>query len=458
MSLAAAQLDQASITTILNIHNQWRADPTSVGALAPATTIPALKWNATMARDIQTHVSKCSNTWSPAALKSQVSEWSFGIAPNFDAAQILNWIAEGAPAFDFTLKACPSGNYSCSMWAQAVWATSTQIGCGMAQCSGYYYLYCDYKTPGGYRNKNPYTPKNLPTPTPTSTPATTGSTVSTTSSTTSTTKPATTSSTTSTTSTTKPATTSSTTTSTTSTTRPATTSSTTTTTTPATTTSAGATSGTPTPTPNAGGSIDWRSFSTPVRNQGQCGDCYLFAAVANIEARAVIYKGANKDTFNLAEQDALNCISNGCNGGWPTSVYTTFAKNGIAYESTYPYTETQSTCTNDLSVARWKWAGYSENTGTTKAAFINALKTGPFAAALYVDDAFQNYKSGVFSCPQAYTSINHAITVTGYDAAGDYWIIKNSWDTWWGESGYIRLTASNDNCNMLKYAGSYVNY
>ena len=47
------------------------------------------------------------------------------------------------------------------------------------------------------------------------------------------------------------------------------------------------------------------------------------------------------------------------------------------------------------------------------------------------------------------TSINHAVVLIGYGtdlATGkDYWLVRNSWGTSWGEAGYIRLlrTAAN---------------
>merc|ERR1712189_30126 len=38
--------------------------------------------------------------------------------------------------------------------------------------------------------------------------------------------------------------------------------------------------------------------------------------------------------------------------------------------------------------------------------------------------------------------VNHAVTLVGYGtdpAEGDFWLVKNSWGTSWGEGGYIRL-------------------
>ena len=45
-------------------------------------------------------------------------------------------------------------------------------------------------------------------------------------------------------------------------------------------------------------------------------------------------------------------------------------------------------------------------------------------------------------CLKTYGTINHAVTLIGYGAytnGTEYWIIKNSWDTWWGDKGYCKM-------------------
>merc|ERR1712187_1037583 len=39
-------------------------------------------------------------------------------------------------------------------------------------------------------------------------------------------------------------------------------------------------------------------------------------------------------------------------------------------------------------------------------------------------------------------AIDHAVLAVGYDT--DYWLIRNSWGSSWGEGGYIRLTRNAD--------------
>ena len=55
---------------------------------------------------------------------------------------------------------------------------------------------------------------------------------------------------------------------------------------------------------------------------------------------------------------------------------------------------------------------------------------------------FQLYKSGLFDSAECGTDIDHATLVVGYgtdDNDNEYWIMKNSWGTVWGEEGYMRI-------------------
>lgn len=66
---------------------------------------------------------------------------------------------------------------------------------------------------------------------------------------------------------------------------------------------------------------------------------------------------------------------------------------------------------------------------------------------MYVPTSFSSYTSGVYSlCPNftaSYAAINHAVVIVGMDANKNY-IIKNSWGTNWGDSGYATVSATND--------------
>ncbi len=64
-----------------------------------------------------------------------------------------------------------------------------------------------------------------------------------------------------------------------------------------------------------------------------------------------------------------------------------------------------------------------------------------------MESGFYTYSSGIYSCPvdsaTAYANINHAVELVGMDCDGNY-IVKNSWDTTWGDSGFATVDKDND--------------
>lgn len=71
---------------------------------------------------------------------------------------------------------------------------------------------------------------------------------------------------------------------------------------------------------------------------------------------------------------------------------------------------------------------------------------------------FFSYTSGVYSPSGCTDRVNHAMVVEGYKWTGalstSYWIVRNSWGSGWGESGYVRIRMTGDNagpCQMQTY-------
>jgi len=71
-----------------------------------------------------------------------------------------------------------------------------------------------------------------------------------------------------------------------------------------------------------------------------------------------------------------------------------------------------------------------------------AVAQQPVSVSIEADKAvFQQYKSGIFDNSGCGTNLDHATLVVGYGSENgqEYWIMKNSWGTVWGEEGYMRL-------------------
>ena len=62
----------------------------------------------------------------------------------------------------------------------------------------------------------------------------------------------------------------------------------------------------------------------------------------------------------------------------------------------------------------------------------------------------RNYTSGVFVDKTGRVELDHDISVTGWgeENGTKYWIIRNSWGSYWGEGGNFKLIRGINNLNV----------
>ena len=188
--------------------------------------------------------------------------------------------------------------------------------------------------------------------------------------------------------------------------------------------------------PSINGDIDWttKGVVSPVKNQGNCGSCWAFSAVATLESFSLM-KG---QAITLSEQQLVDCSkkygNDGCNGGYNYQGLAYVKDNGITTGAAYPYVAKTQTCKSDGG--SFKISGVSVAKGCP--AVLAALASRPLGVSVDATN-WSHYTSGVFN--NCKTSLNHDVFLVG--ATDQYWKIKNSWGTSWGENGFIRLATGN---------------
>jgi len=222
-------------------------------------------------------------------------------------------------------------------------------------------------------------------------------------------------------------------------------------------------------------SIDWTTLGavTGVKDQGQCGSCWSFSTTGAIEGA---YYNKYKSLVSFSEQNFVDCDNRqnggsdlGCNGGLMDSAFAWAKKNGgVCTEAAYPYvsgttkkagTCAQSSCTKNANSAPKSYTDVAKNSDT---AMMSALNVGPVSIAIEADQqAFQLYKSGVFTATCG-SNLDHGVLAVGYGTLNgvDYYKVKNSWGTSWGQAGYILLGRGASmpkagQCGMLSGPPSY---
>jgi len=202
-----------------------------------------------------------------------------------------------------------------------------------------------------------------------------------------------------------------------------------------------------------------------------CGSCWAHGFASSVADRIKIARKGLAPDIKISVQHMLYCGDAGsCYGGDVVGPFQWMQANPIAYETSNPYiacssdSGTEGFCQNlaygctALNTAR-TCSTFSASGGACVglSVFPNAtlsnygeisgdaslqaeiLKNGPISCGIDAQPLL-TYTSGIINVPGG--GIDHVISVVGWGndaAAGPYWIVRNSWGSFWGEFGYVRV-------------------
>jgi len=194
-------------------------------------------------------------------------------------------------------------------------------------------------------------------------------------------------------------------------------------------------------------SLDWRNYNgknwmTPIKRQGGK-DCWAHASCSSMEAKIKIMKNNPDLDIDLSKQQLISCCDecgNYSDGGYFAPSFQYAIDPGIVDERCFPYMWSEGSCS---FCPDW------ENRVNKINSFLNIsnedLKEaltlyGPIAIRMEVRPDFFDYVGGIYEPTSSSITGYHGVVLLGYNDEEEYWILKNSWGTGWGEEGWFRMS------------------
>ena len=200
--------------------------------------------------------------------------------------------------------------------------------------------------------------------------------------------------------------------------------------------------------------VDLRNlgYVTPIKDQGECGSCWVFGTLAAFES-AYAYRN-NGRLVILSEQNALDCSRGGnCVGGFPPLLLKWWVedRNAIKSSSDEPYSGHQQYCNGGQGTYKAVAWNFVDNSGNwQRIPSVSQIKQaiaahGAVVTAITATLSMQNFRgTGAFN-EYTNSNVNHIVTIVGWNDNKGAWLVRNSWGTIWGDSGYGWISYNSNN-------------
>jgi C1A family cysteine protease len=237
-------------------------------------------------------------------------------------------------------------------------------------------------------------------------------------------------------------------------------------------------------------SFSWKDFegqdwTTPAKDQGNCGSCWDFAAIGGLESIISIRENSAGLDPDLSEQYVLSCLPGAgrCTGGLARWAYKLINNtdrkgnycNGVVLESSMPYqADDDVECTDKspdweeklipiLEYGTWNPDGSENDRAAIKS---QIMEHGPVVTTMF----FTYYEHGennleewgwthsspddYYPYPGPFDSSNHQVVLVGWKddstiGNGGYWIVKNSCSSEWGYNGFFNIEYGSLNIDSI---------
>ncbi|XP_075097854.1 cysteine proteinase RD21A-like [Nicotiana tabacum] len=159
------------------------------------------------------------------------------------------------------------------------------------------------------------------------------------------------------------------------------------------------------------------------------------------------------EMITLSEQELVDCdriYNDGCDGGLMDYAFEFIISNdGIDTDTHYPYKGIDYTCDLVRKNAKVVSIDGYEDVPANEKSLQKAVAHQPVSVAIDASSrAFQLYSSPPFS--SSFSSFLFFFFLLLLEKGVDYWIVRNSWDTNWGEDGYIKMERNVKDTNSGK--------